>query len=227
MKLKKTVTPAVRQKNQNNSQQSTGPRTQKGMNASRFNAVKHGLTATRLMFGPDGKPVDNRLAEIVEALRLKYGADDILSELLIDNVAVDYWRQSKGLDFEIFYLSQKYWAFYPQGSLPTIQRYNTANRRALLKNLELLEKLHSEAHSEEAEAAAELDTDSEADASAVGVEETSVLETLDEASANPELPCDASTETLSADPIGANDKTNVDERTTSEEGPEPHEEEAA
>jgi hypothetical protein len=173
MNLKKTVTPAVRQKNQKNSLKSPGPKTEKGKNTSRFNAMKHGLTATRLMFDSDGKPVANRLAEIVEALRLKYGGGDIVSELLIDNVAVDYWRQSMGLTFEIFYLSQKQWSFDPQGSLPTIQRYNTANRRGLLKNLELLEKLHSEAHSDEAGPKAKPGIATEADGSAVGCEEAS------------------------------------------------------
>src|SRR5579864_8154015 len=46
------------------------------------------------------------------------------------------------------YVDRKEWSFYPQGSLPTIQRYNTANRRAMLTNLELLEKRHA---AEEAE----------------------------------------------------------------------------
>jgi len=141
MKLKKTVTPAVQQKNQNNSQKSTGPNTQSGKNNSRFNAVKHGLTSRRLMFGEDGKLVDNRMAEVVEALRDHYEANDIVSELLIDNLAVDYWRQQMGLAAEVFYLSNGKWAFNPKGSLPIIQRYNTTNRHALLKNLELLEKL--------------------------------------------------------------------------------------
>jgi hypothetical protein len=46
-----------------------------------------------------------------------------------------------GVEAELSFFSQGRWAFSPQDSLPTIQRYNTANRRALLKNLELLEKL--------------------------------------------------------------------------------------
>jgi hypothetical protein len=143
MLLKKTVSAAVRQKNRNNSEKSTGPNTQEGKNRSRFNATKHGLTAEHLMFATDGKPVDNGLSELVEALHARYGADDIIAELLIDNIAVDYWRQNRGLEAEMLYFSRKDWAFYAQGSLPTIQRYNTTNRRALLRNLELLEKLKS------------------------------------------------------------------------------------
>ena len=155
MKLKKTVSPAVQEKNQNNSKKSTGPTSPEGKNRSRFNAAKHGLTARHLMLTNDGKPVENGVAEIVEALRAHYGADDVVSEILIDNIALDYWRQKKGLEAEMTCLTGKDWAFHSQGSLPTIQRYNTTNRRALLKNLELLEKLQGRAKASEVGTAAD------------------------------------------------------------------------
>lgn len=155
MKLKKTVSPAVQQKNQNNSKKSTGPTSPQGKNRSRFNAAKHGLTARHLMLTNDGKPLENGVAEIVEALRVHYGADDVVSEILIDNIALDYWRQKKGLEAEMSCLAGKGWAFHPQGSLPTIQRYNTTNRRALLKNLEVLEKRHDRAKASEVGTAAD------------------------------------------------------------------------
>ena len=141
MKLKKNVSDAVRQKNQQNSKKSTGPNTPHGKNHSRFNAVKHGLTSRLLWYDHEGEPNEGGVTEIIEALRDRYGADNILAELLIDNIAADFWRQNKGVEAELSFFSQGRWAFSPQDSLPTIQRYNTANRRALLKNLELLEKL--------------------------------------------------------------------------------------
>jgi hypothetical protein len=49
-------------------------------------------------------------------------------------------------------------AFHPQ-VFPTIQRYNTANRRAMLKNLEILEKRHSAQESHAELETAEQDTD--------------------------------------------------------------------
>lgn len=143
MKVKKTVTPLKLQANQDNAKQSTGPKTPKGKSFVRRNALKHGLTASRLMFTHDGQPIDNGVADLVEGLRARYGANDIVSELLIDNIAVDFWRQKQGLEAEIKYVGRKEWAFHQQGSLPTIQRYNTANRRAMLTNLELLEKRHA------------------------------------------------------------------------------------
>lgn len=141
MKLKKTVSDAVRQKNQQNSKKSTGPNTPQGKNHSRFNAVKHGLASQLLMYDQDGEPIDGGVAEMTEALRDRYGADNIVAELLIDNIAADFWRQNRGLEAELSFFSQGRWAFNPQDSLPTIQRYNTTNRNALLKNLQLLEKL--------------------------------------------------------------------------------------
>ncbi len=149
MKVKKTVTPLKLQANQENSKKSTGPNTPTGKANVRRNALKHGLTARRLMFASDGQPIDNGVAELVEALRAHYGSDDIVSELLIDNIAVDHWRQKQGLEAEIKYVCRKEeWSFYPQGSLPTLQRYNTANRRAMLKNLELLENRHADRETE-------------------------------------------------------------------------------
>lgn len=141
MKAKKTVSDAVRQKNQRISKKSTGPTSAQGKNNSRFNAVKHGLTSRLLMYDQDGEPIEGGVMEMIEALRDRYGADNIVAELLIDNIAADFWRQNKGFEAELSYVSQGKWPFFPHDSLPTLQRYNTSNRRALLRNLELLEEL--------------------------------------------------------------------------------------
>jgi hypothetical protein len=141
MKLRKTVSAAVVEKNQKNSQKSTGPKTAAGKQNSRRNALKHGLTAKRLMFTAEGKPFDNDVAEIVDALRERYGSD-VVTELLIDNIAVDYWRQQRGLDAEIRYMARNGdTSFHPNGYIPNLQRYNTANRHAMLKSLEILEEM--------------------------------------------------------------------------------------
>jgi hypothetical protein len=128
--------------NRENAKKSTGPKTSRGKAISRFNAERHGLTAKRLMFAADGKPVDNGLNELIEDLRDRYGRGDAVTELLIENIAVDCWRQGRGLEGEMSYFSRSEWSFYPTGCLPAIQRYNITNRRALMRNLELLEKLH-------------------------------------------------------------------------------------
>ena len=52
--------------------------------------------------------------------------------------AVDYWRLAKGLEYELKYLSAQGGEFHPQGGLPTLVRYMTANRRNFDKSLQLL-----------------------------------------------------------------------------------------
>src|SRR5947208_577067 len=113
MDLKKTVSAAVIRKNQTNAKKSTGPTSAEGKNRSRFNATKHGLTAKRIMYNSNGTPIENGVAEIAAALREQCGDGSVIKELLIDNIAADYWRQDKGLEAEVRYLSRDDWAFHP------------------------------------------------------------------------------------------------------------------
>jgi hypothetical protein len=76
-----------------------------------------------------------RLSQLVTGLYEKYGNDgDVHTELLIELAAVDYWRHARSLDFETVSLAD------PR----TLVRYNTANRRALLKTLDMLEEVRRE-----------------------------------------------------------------------------------
>jgi hypothetical protein len=129
--------------NRDNAQKSTGPRTSQGKANSRFNAERHGLTARRLMFAADGKP--NGLHELAAALRDKFGRGDVVTELLIDNLLADYWRQDKGLEAEASHISNCEFphpekSFHAALSMALILRYNATNRRAFIKSLELLAK---------------------------------------------------------------------------------------
>jgi hypothetical protein len=146
MKARKKVSPAVIDKNRQNSKQSTGPKTPQGKRNSSFNALKHGLTAQVLMFTSDGEPIDQGLAEVFVGLQERYGSNDILGQLLIDCTVADYWRLSKGLELErMHFLRFNESSFHPKGESQNILRYNTANRRALWKSLELLEKMQAPA----------------------------------------------------------------------------------
>jgi hypothetical protein len=63
-----------------------------------------------------------------------------VSELLLEATVVDYWRNAKALEYEMKYLSPRGGEFHPQCGMPGLQRYLTANRNALRKDLELLEQ---------------------------------------------------------------------------------------
>jgi hypothetical protein len=122
--------------NQQNAKKSTGP---KDTRHTRFNALKHGLLAKRLIFSPNGQVADPGLQRLFESLRKKYGSD-VYTDLLVEGVVTEYWRIAQGLKVEIPIVS-KGASFIPQGGMGNLQRYNTASRRALLKNLELLNEL--------------------------------------------------------------------------------------
>src|SRR5882762_5349783 len=96
-----TVSERKLEANRENAKRSTGPRTVEGKARSRFNALKHGLLAKQIMFSPDGALLDEGLHELFESLRDKYGCDDVRTELLIEGVVVDHWRDRQGLQCEI------------------------------------------------------------------------------------------------------------------------------
>jgi hypothetical protein len=127
--------------NRENAQRSTGPQTLEGKARSRFNAVKHGLLARQIMFNPDGKLLDAGLYELFESLRDKYGRDDVRTELLIEGLVADHWRNRQGLQYEIKYLDPARAYFGPENDILNLQRYTTAKRRSMLKSLELLDKV--------------------------------------------------------------------------------------
>jgi hypothetical protein len=128
--------------NRRNAKHSTGTRTVRGKRTSSFNALKHGLLSTRLMFDSEGKPEEG-LHQLLEGLRDEYGHGNVRVELLLEGIVADYWRQARGLEHEINCLDKGVSAFHPQGMMPNINRYLTANRRALIKGLELLEKMRT------------------------------------------------------------------------------------
>jgi hypothetical protein len=82
--------------NRRNAKHSTGPRTVRGKRTSSFNALKHGLLSTRLMFDSEGKPEDG-LHQLLESLRDEYGHGNVRVELLLEGVVADYWRQARGV----------------------------------------------------------------------------------------------------------------------------------
>jgi hypothetical protein len=101
--------------------------------------------------GVDGKLRAEGLQVLLESLRDKYGRGDVRTELLVESIAIAYWRQGEGLQHELKFLSNPD-HFSSLGNLSNLQRYNTANQRALLENLELLDKQLAESPAAESEA---------------------------------------------------------------------------
>lgn len=149
MKVPKKVTPAVMERNRQNAQKSTGPQTRQGKKNSRFNAVTHGLTARILASTPQDAAANPELLAITQDLRERYGSGDIVTEMLIDMIAADVWRQKKALEAEKRLYQETRLVFIPQGPMPTLHRYITGSRNSLLRNLELLESVSAARQSEQ------------------------------------------------------------------------------
>jgi hypothetical protein len=138
---KKAVSPRKLQANRQNAKKSTGPKTARGKRCSSFNALKHGLQAKRVMFAADGKLLDEGLQRLFESLHDRYSTGEVVDELLVELAITDYWRLQKGLEYELKYLTPGGGEFHPQGGMPSLVRYMTANRRAFDKTLQMLGQL--------------------------------------------------------------------------------------
>jgi hypothetical protein len=77
------------QANRRNARKSTGPKTQKGKDAVRLNATKHGLRSQEVLLpGEDGEA----LKELDENLRAELQPVGELENLLVDGIVAAHWR---------------------------------------------------------------------------------------------------------------------------------------
>jgi hypothetical protein len=95
--------------------------------------------AKTILFRPDGTPINEDLHQLWDELHDKYGVGDVITDLRIQTVIVECWRQGKALNHEAKGIDD-FGHFYGKG-VGNFQRYRTASQRALEKNLEELEKL--------------------------------------------------------------------------------------
>jgi hypothetical protein len=91
------VSEARLQANRENAKKSTGPRTAQGKAYSRCNALKHGLLAKSVLFSSDGTPINEDLHQLWDEL---HGAEDVITDVRIQTVIVECWRQGKALNHE-------------------------------------------------------------------------------------------------------------------------------
>jgi len=86
--------------NRANAAKSTGPRTPEGKAVSSMNALKHGLTARRVVVlnDPDEDPAefDNLLDELIG----EHQPDGVTERFLVERIAVCYWRLRRALRYE-------------------------------------------------------------------------------------------------------------------------------
>ena len=96
--LPKATSSAKVAANRRNARQSTGPRTQAGKARSRWNAVQHGLLAKCLFTRDESDRA--AFTHLLESLREDWQPDGTLEEMLVERIAVGYYRLHVAFGYE-------------------------------------------------------------------------------------------------------------------------------
>jgi len=98
---KKRVSLKQRQANRRNARRSTGPRTVAGKRRARWNALKHGLLAAEAVIpAGDGRELRPQFERLHRQLRRDLRPGNALEEMLVEKIAVFYWRLRRLLRYE-------------------------------------------------------------------------------------------------------------------------------
>ena len=93
-----SISPAKLAANRRNGRKSKGPKTEEGKSRSRWNALKHGVLSRRLLvLGNDDRDTYSLL---LENLRRDLNPGNALEEILIEKVAMAYWRLHIAFGYE-------------------------------------------------------------------------------------------------------------------------------
>lgn len=87
--------------NRRNAQRSTGPRTSRGKNNSKYNAMKHGILAKGAVIRTGtGKEDEKEFNRLVRGVREAYKPEGDMQELLVEEIALCYQHKKRALRFE-------------------------------------------------------------------------------------------------------------------------------
>ena len=87
--------------NRRNALQSTGPKTCKGKLTASKNALKHGLLAKEVVLKEgDGKEDAKEFTTLLGSLHENYTPEGPIEEMLIERIAISYWRLRRAIRFE-------------------------------------------------------------------------------------------------------------------------------
>ena len=135
--------------NKQNALLSTGATTLEGKKAVSKNAIRHGIFTATLVIG-DGMEQES-LSEYQELLQnIKEGLKptDQIESLLVEKIAVDFWRLRRVIQFESHCISDdRYGMLKPMYTIPydsdseRITRYERSLHRSIMQNLAMLKKL--------------------------------------------------------------------------------------
>lgn len=102
MRNKKRTSVARIQASKKNALKSTGPKTPKGKSVVKWNALKHGLLSKEVVIQTgDGKENEAEFSGFLAQLLVDLQPNGILEEMLVEKIAVCYWRLRRVLRCEV------------------------------------------------------------------------------------------------------------------------------
>jgi hypothetical protein len=100
MTRSKIVSRKQREANLRNARRSTGPRTDAGKAVSRYNALSHGILSRSLVPGFLESESPDEFRSLLVDLRVELDPGSALEELLVEQIAISYWRLARALRAE-------------------------------------------------------------------------------------------------------------------------------
>jgi hypothetical protein len=90
MKIKKRVSQKVKDANRRNAQLNTGPASLAGKDAVRYNAMKHGLLAKRIVFRNEEEEAE--FQALIDELEQEFRPEGVLERMLAEEIGVSWWK---------------------------------------------------------------------------------------------------------------------------------------
>jgi hypothetical protein len=147
-----SISPKKLEANRRNARLSTGPRTEVGKNHSRLNALTHGVLSSVLVVSDKELESPAEFAELLRELARDLEPVGKLEEMLVEKIAVCWWRQQRALRFEARRICENSEATVGSrgrddfslpfdGELIRILRYETSVHRQLVYAINQLERM--------------------------------------------------------------------------------------
>lgn len=100
--VKKAVSPRRLAANRRNALRSTGPKTPEGKRMVKWNALKHGLLAKEVLIrAGEGEESQAEFDNLLAQLKAECQPEGIREEMLVEKMAVSYWRHRRALRCEM------------------------------------------------------------------------------------------------------------------------------
>lgn len=115
--------------NRRNARQSTGPKTEAGKQASRFNAVTHGLLAKGVVItAGDYREDEQEFAQLLDDLREQFMPVGVAEDLEVQKIALCYWRTMRAVRYEHGAIRKRTGALREREELRREERFDSALR---------------------------------------------------------------------------------------------------